>query len=373
MPALDATLQQKIAALEAKQRLRNPQTTARLAGARVLRAGQKYISFSCNDYLGLSHHPAVIAAAQHATERYGAGAGASRLITGGHPLYEALEATLCEYKQTEAACVFGSGYLANLGTITALVGRGDAVIADKLVHACILDAIQLSGAKLLRFAHNDAADCARLLEKHRDEFNNCLVVTETIFSMDGDIAPLAELRALCNAHDAWLMTDDAHGIGFPAAAEADIQMGTLSKAVGAYGGYVCGSAMLIRYLKSAARSLMFTTGLPPATLAAADMALSIIMEEPERGAVAILRARQFARQMGLPAAKSPIVPLIIGEEGEALALAKRLELAGFLVTAIRPPTVPEGTSRLRFAFSSEHEEGDVTNLIKAIENARTGT
>lgn len=366
MPALDAILNEKIDTLAVKRRLRVPQPTLRMAGARVERDGKTLISFSCNDYLGLSHHPEVLHAAEDALKAYGASAGAARLVTGEHPLYAPLESTLAEYKQTEAACVFGSGYMANIGAIAALVGRDDVVIADKLAHACILDGIKLSGAKLLRFAHNDAADCQRLLEKHRASHRHCLVITETIFSMDGDLAPMAELRALCDAHDAWLMTDDAHGFGLPQTVKADVQMGTLSKALGAYGGYICGSDALVRYIKTAARSVMFTTGLPPAVAAAATAALAVMQREPERSAKALANARFFAQGLGLPPAESTIVPLVMGEEQAALDAAKRLEEAGYLVTAIRPPTVPEGTSRLRFAFSAEHEEFDISGLIKVI-------
>lgn len=372
MPALDATLRQKIDALNASGRLRELRPTTRINGGRVQRGGKEYISFSCNDYLGLGRHPEVLRAAEEALHEHGAGAGASRLITGDNPLYSKLEAALAEYRGADAACVFGSGYLANVGVISALMGRHDVVIADKLVHACILDGVKLSGAKLLRFAHNDAQDCARLLQEHRAQHPNCLVITETVFSMDGDKAPLKPLRALCDEHDAWLMTDDAHGFGMPYDVAADIKMGTLSKALGAYGGYVAGSKTLVQYLKTAARSLIFTTGLPPATLAAAVTALRIMRREPERSLLALMRARQFSKGLGLPVAQSTIVPLLIGSEDDAMDAAARLEEHGFLVTAIRPPTVPDGTSRLRFAFSSEHEEQDITRLIKAIKDESIG-
>ena len=365
MPALDVFAQEKIAALEAQHRLRTPATTARSAAAAVLRNGRRLVSFSCNDYLGLSQHSAVIEAAQQAIAQYGAGAGASRLVTGNHPLYDALEAALATYKHTEAACVFGSGYLANIGVIPAVAGRGDMIIADKLVHACILDGIKLSGAKLLRFAHNDAADCARLLTQHRHQFKHCLVVTETVFSMDGDVAPLAELRRLCDQHDAWLMTDDAHGIG-TSDTSADIIMGTMSKALGAYGGYVCGSQALVRYLKTTARSLIFTTALPPPTVAAALKALEILRKNPALVQKPLAHARRFTQELGLPLAQSPIVPLILGSEEAALSAAQKLEQAGFLVSAIRPPTVPENSARLRFSFSAMHEKRDVSDLINSV-------
>lgn len=372
MPALDATLQQKIARLEAEQRLRRLHETAVEEGAWVMRGGRRLLNFSSNDYLGISQHPQVKAAAQGAVGRYGAGAGASRLVTGNHPLYAELETALARHKSTEAALVFGSGYLANVGAITALMGRSDLILADKLAHACILDGARLSGAKLLRFAHNDAADCARLLAAHRASHGQCLVITETVFSMDGDTAPLADLRTICDQYDAWLMTDDAHGLGQLLPVPVEVQMGTLSKAFGAYGGYVCGSSTLIRYLASSARSFIFTTGLPPATIAAAIAALKVMHNEPERLRIPLQRARQFTDALGLPPAQSQIVPLVIGSEEQALKASQRLEEAGFLVSAIRPPTVPEGTSRLRFSFSSLHEDCDISNLIKVIKNENIG-
>jgi 8-amino-7-oxononanoate synthase len=372
MPALDATLREKIDEMKLRHRLRVMSTSARMAGARVRRDGRELVSFCCNDYLGLSQHPEVIAAAQQATAVYGTGAGASRLITGNTPLYGALETMLAEYKHTEAACVFGSGYMANIGTIPALVGRDDLILADKLVHASILDGIRLSGARLVRFAHNDAADCDRLLAKHRDDYRQCLVITETVFSMDGDVAPLRELRAVCDHYDAWLMTDDAHGFGQQQAAIADIQLGTLSKALGAYGGYVCGSRALVDYLATSARSFIFTTGLPPAVLAAAYKSLEILQSQPQLAHKALAHARRFAAALGLPEAQSAIVPLVLGSDTLTLDIAARLEKAGYLVGAIRPPTVPEGSARLRFTFSSSHEEDDVSNLISEVNNACIG-
>lgn len=369
MPALDATLHEKIDELKAKHRLRVPVNSARSAGAKVRRDGRELISFCCNDYLGLSQHPEVLEAAQQAAAAYGTSSSASRLITGNTPLYSALETMLAEYKGAEAACVFGSGYMANIGTIPALVGRDDLIVADKLVHASLLDGIKLSGARLVRFAHNDAADCDRLLAKHRDDYRQCLLITETVFSMDGDLAPLRELRALCDHYDAWLMTDDAHGYGQKQLVKADIQMGTLSKALGAYGGYVCGSQVLIDYLVTAARSLVFTTGLPPSSLAAAYKSLEIVQSQPQLAQKALGHARRFSEALGLPEAQSAIVPLVLGADKTVMEMAARLEKAGYLVGAIRPPTVPEGSARLRFTFAATHEDNDVTSLIKEVNNA----
>jgi 8-amino-7-oxononanoate synthase len=366
METLDAAAEAQLLMLQSKDLSRVPKPTARAADAAALRGGRELISFSCNDYLGLTHHPRVLAAARSALEKHGAGAGASRLVTGSHPLYEELENLLAEMKGTDAACVFGSGYLANLGTIPALVDANDLILADRLVHACMLDGARLSGATLIRFAHNSVAHCAELLRQHRKDHPRCLILTETVFSMDGDRAPVAALKALCAGHDAWLMTDDAHGLGVDSsesdAPSADIQMGTLSKAAGSYGGYVCASESVIALLKSTARSLLFSTALPPATLAASVEALRFMREEPDRLRVPVARAQLFAQLMGLPEAQSAIVPLVLGDVETTVAASELLEANGFLVTAIRPPTVPSGTARLRFTFSACHTEEQVRRV-----------
>ncbi len=363
MPALDEVLQQKLQVLAAKQQKRDTRASERGAGVTVTRGGKTLISFSCNDYLGLTHHPEVIAAAQAALAKYGTGAGASRLVTGNYPLYEELEQALAFHKETKSACVFGSGYLANLGAIPALVGAGDLILADKLAHACILDAARLSGATLMRFAHNNASHLRMLLEANRKEHHHCLIITETVFSMDGDLAPLAELNALAREFDTWLMTDDAHGLGIIPPVKVDIHMGTLSKAVGNYGGYVCGSTALTEYLKTAARSLIYSTALPPATVAASIAALKIIGREPALRQKPLEHARHFTSLMGMKEAQSTIVPVIVKENETALKLSALLEEKGYLVAAIRPPTVPENTARLRFAFSALHEKKHIEAVV----------
>jgi 8-amino-7-oxononanoate synthase len=365
MPALNDILTQKLQILEAKHQKRALTPSFRHDGVYVTRGDKKLLSFSCNDYLGLSQHPRVIAAAAAALKKYGSGAGASRLVTGDSPLYDELESLLSRHKETEAAVVFGSGYLANIGAIPALVGKNDLILADKLSHACIIDGARLSGATMLRFAHNNTAHCRMLLENNRAEYQNCLIVTEEIFSMDGDPAPLSELAGLTREYDAWLMTDGAHSLTCQKT-EADIKMGTLSKAFGSYGGYICGSRTLVEYLKNAARSLIFSTGLPPASLAAAIEALKIINEEPGLAAKSLDNARLFTNILGLPPAQSSIVPLILEENDKALAASALLAEKGFLVSAIRPPTVPENTARLRFTFSALHTREQVEKLCSVI-------
>jgi 8-amino-7-oxononanoate synthase len=364
MPALADVAREKLSELEALGRRRRLLETHREEGMVVMRGARRLISFSFNDYMGLLHHADVKAAAMAAIEKYGTGAGASRLVTGNHPLYTALEQSLAEWKGAEAALVFGSGYLANLGIIPALMGKADLVLTDRLAHACIIDGAQLSGAKFMRFKHNDVQDCARLLASFRKEHRHCLIATDEVFSMDGDLAPLQELSALAKEHDAWLMADGAHSFA-GAHPPVDIYVGTLSKALGSYGGYLCASEPVIELLKARARSFVYTTGLPPASAAAALAALDIIEEEPARCARPLLLAHRFAEAVGLPPPASPIVPVIVGAPERALGLSKALERAGFLVVAIRPPTVPDGTARLRFTFSAAHDEAQVDALAEA--------
>ncbi len=338
----------------------------------VVQNGTRYVSFACNDYLGLAQHPEVIAAAQKALAEHGAGAAASRLVTGNHPAYAPLEKALAEYKSTEAAMVLGSGYMANIGIIPALVGKGDLIIADKLSHACILDGAKLSGATIKRFRHNDATHARVLLEEFRGAHKRLLIITEHIFSMDGDRAPLQKLADLAKDYDGWFMVDDAHGIGFfdKQAAPVDVWMGTMSKALGGYGGYVCASQAVVDYLATSVRSFIFTTGLPPATCAAAEAALKIMQREPERAKRAHKHAERVARAMNLPVPDAAILPWVIGDEQAALNASASLKEQGMLAMAIRPPTVPPGTSRIRFAFSAEHTDAQVDALIDALTNQR---
>lgn len=362
---LKAFAEQKLARLEASGQRRQLVETAREAAGRAARAGRPVVSFCDNDYLSLSHDARVIEAAASAARQYGAGAGGSRLITGNHPLNTELEARLARMKGMDGARVFGSGYLANLGAIPALVGKGDTIVMDELAHACMHAGARLSGAGISLFRHNDPADAARLIAGASGQV---LLLTETVFSMDGDVAPLADLGALAEATGAWLMTDDAHGLGvLDPGNPAHVQMGTLSKAAGAYGGYVCGPEALMQLLVSRARSFVYTTGLPPPVLAAAIMALEIIETEPERTAAARRHARLFTDLMGLPAPQSVIVPVIIGPEAEAMRISAALLERGFLVTAIRPPTVPAGTARLRVTFATGHSEQDVRALARALQ------
>ncbi|MDB5431699.1 MAG: 8-amino-7-oxononanoate synthase [Caulobacter sp.] len=376
MDSLQSFAEGKLAALERLTLKRTLAPTHRVDGVWVERDGRRLISFSCNDYLGLSHHPAVKAAAMAAVETYGAGAGASRLITGDHPLMSELEGRLAALKGTEAACVFGSGYLTNAGVIPTLIGAGDLLIIDELAHSCLWAGARLSGAETVRMRHNDVGHLEELLTARRGAFGRVMVATDGVFSMDGDLAPLDRLSAVCAAHDAWLLSDDAHGIGvlaggrgsvhvFPGAV-VPLQMGTLSKAVGGYGGYLCASRAVIDLIKTRARTFVYSTGLPPASAAAAIAALDIIASDPALCALPLAKARAFTAALSLPAATSAIVPVIIGEAQAALEASLRLRDQGFLVVPIRPPTVPEGTARLRVAFSAAHADEDVARLAAAV-------
>ncbi|HVE20739.1 MAG TPA: aminotransferase class I/II-fold pyridoxal phosphate-dependent enzyme [Acidocella sp.] len=375
MNSLEQFAAEKLSALERRALRRQLQVTSRARHPLVERGEKTLISFSCNDYLSLSVHPAVIEAAVEATRLYGVGAGASRLVTGNHPLYAALEARLAAAKGTEDSMVFGAGYLANSGIIPALIGQADAIFVDELAHACIWAGAKLSAAKTIIFRHNDMAHLAELLAVHRRDHERVMIATDTVFSMDGDLAPVAVLADLAEAHDAWLMTDDAHGLGVvpkpEGAGRVPLQMGTLSKAIGAYGGYICASENVVALLRNRARSFVYTTGLPPGTVAAAIAALDFIAANPGYAARPLALAGRFTAALGLPEATSPIVPLIVGGAAEALNISEQLQAAGFLVTAIRPPTVPEGTARLRFTFTAAHQEDDLDRLAATVKKLLT--
>jgi 8-amino-7-oxononanoate synthase len=368
MPSLDEFARQKLGALERSHLRRTLIPTERLGALYVERQGRKLLSFSCNDYLGLTQHPALKAAAIAAIERHGVGAGASRLVTGDHPLYVELEQRLSRLKHSEAAAVFGSGYLANAGIAQALVGRGDLVLLDELSHSSLWTGARLSRAEVLPFRHNDAGHAAALFREHRSVHQHALIITEGVFSMDGDRAPVAELSALATQFDAWLMVDDAHDLDFAAAARANVplRIGTLSKALGGYGGYLCATRSVIDLIRNRARTLIYSTGLPPAVAGAAIAALDLIEREPARLAQPLQKARAFTRAAGLPEAQSAIVPVVIGAADAALAASRLLEAEGYLVVAIRPPTVPEGTARLRLSFSAAHPDVEVARLAELV-------
>ncbi len=368
MPSLDEFARQKLGALDEAHLRRRLVPTARHGDLWVERNGRRLLSFSCNDYLGLSQHPALKTAAIAAIERHGVGAGASRLVTGDHPLYPELESRLARFKGTEAACVFGSGYLANAGITPALVGRGDLILLDELSHSSLWTGARLSRAEVLCFRHNDMGQAAALLKQHRAQHQRALLVTEGVFSMDGDRAPLAELAALAREFDAWLMVDDAHDLDFARTKSPDMPLciGTLSKALGSYGGYLCASQPVIDLIRNRARTLIYSTGLPPATIAAAIAAVDLVERDRSRLALPVTKAQAFTRAAGLPQAQSAIVPVVIAKSEAALAASQLLEAEGYLAVAIRPPTVPDGTARLRLSFSAAHPDAEIARLADIV-------
>jgi 8-amino-7-oxononanoate synthase len=378
MRSLDDYASRKLAALDDARLRRRPVVTAR-DGIYVERAGRRLISFSCNDYLNLSQHPTVIKAAIEAAERYGVGAGASRLVTGSHPLYAELEARLARLKATEAACVFGSGYLANAGIIPALVGAEDLIVVDELSHACIHAGAKLSGATVRHYRHAEVAHAEALLSTHRAGHPHALLVTDGVFSMDGDVAPLHDLANVAKRFDAWLLADDAHGLGVVGGgrgssfangnagpADVPLQMGTLSKAIGAYGGYLCASQAVVDLMCTRARTFIYSTGLPPPVVASAIAALDIVENDKAYVAEPLRKASLFARALNLPEPQSAIVPLILGDSDTTMEAARSLEDDGFLVVGIRPPTVPRGTARLRFAFTARHPDAEIERLADSV-------
>lgn len=382
--SLNAFATQKLETLEAKNQRRTLKDVARKPHMSMTDdTGNQLISFTDNDYLGLSTHPEVIAVACRAARMYGAGSGASRLVTGNHPLYSQLEAKIAKIKGTEAAAVFGSGYLANVGIIPTLAGKNDLIIADELVHTCIHAGIALSKATVRFFRHSDVEHVSEILNNERAQFERVLILVDGVYSMDGDIAPLKELGEIAQDYDAWLMNDDAHALGTigggrgsahacNAEHSVPLQMGTLSKGVGSYGGYLAASKPVIDLIKTRARSFIYTTGLPPSVVAASLKALEIIENDGALTSRPTALARRFAAALVLPRPDTPIVPLILGSEAEALEASDALAARGYRVIAFRPPTVAPGTSRLRFSFSASHRDEDVDGLIAACQDLKLG-
>lgn len=327
--------------------------------------GRRMLMLGSNDYLGLASHPRVREAAKEAVDRWGAGAGGSRLTTGNLAIHEELEAQLAALKGSEAALLFTSGYLAATGTIPALAGRSDLILSDALNHACLIDGCRLSGAEVRIYRHGDAGHARELLAD-RGRFRRALVITDGVFSMDGDVAPLPHLHALSRETETWLMVDDAHATGvlgqqgggtaeyFGLPQNDIIHMGTLSKALGSQGGFIAAPTVVVDYLRNRARSFVFDTALTPAAAGAALAALAIVREEPQRRDKLMENARLLRELLKIETQDTitPIIPVLIGEAQKALDLAETLERQGIRAPAIRPPTVPSGTARLRLSVTA---------------------
>ena len=358
--------------------LRELAKLTKLGKSRILIDGKEYINFSSNDYLGLSSHPALILAAKDGLAS-GIGSSASRLMTGSLDFHHGLEEKIARFKGKEEALVFNSGYQANIGIISALCGKGDCVFSDRLSHASIVDGIKLSGATHLRFRHNDTAHLEGLLEERRKDFRNSLIVTETLFSMDGDIAPLGGIVKLKEKYDSVLMVDEAHATGIfgPSGSgiteekglsrKIDIIMGTFSKALGGFGAYAATSKNIKSYLINTCRSFIYSTSLPGAIIAANLAAIEIVEKEPERRKILLERAEYFRgklRELGFDArGESQIVPVVLGDNEKAVGFSNSLRKKGWWVTPARPPTVPKGEARLRISLTFDHSKDDLDRLI----------
>jgi 8-amino-7-oxononanoate synthase len=362
--------------LASAHRRRSPKTLAGAPGARVVIDGATRVNFASNNYLGLAGDPRVRRAAAHAARRWGAGATGSRLMGGTLEIHRDLERDIAALKDRPAALVFPSGYHANTGMLPALAGPDDTVVLDRLAHASLVDGARLSRARLRVFRHNDPADLDRVLARLTGPGQRW-VVTESVFSMDGDKAPLADIVAVAERRGARTYVDEAHGTGVwgPAGAgvineaglsdRVDVAMGTLSKAFAAQGGFVCGSAELIEWAVNRARAFIYSTALAPAAAGAAREALRVSRTEPARRDRLFALARRLRAGLGL-SGDGPIVPFVVGSDAAAVALAERLWARGIFAPAVRPPTVPKGTARLRFSLTAAHTEQDIDDAVAAV-------
>ena len=388
MPAHLDWLQNEIYYLKEAGLYSNIRSISSPQGAWLVIDGKRVLNFCSNNYLGLANHPHLVEAAKKAIDQYGVGPGAVRIISGTTDLHIELERRLAQFKGVDAAITFQSGFTANLGTIPALVGKDDAIFSDELNHASIIDGSRLSGAKVIRYAHCDAEDLERQLKEQRVQFPKVLVITDGVFSMDGDLAPLRELAELKREFGALLMVDDAHGTGVlgetgrgsaemsGVMSDIDIHMGTLGKALGSFGAYAAARADIIDWLINSSRSFIFSTSLPPAVLGASLAALEVVdssegLQLRRQLAANTSRFRQGLEALGLRPVEgeTQIVPLLVGDAAECVEASRRLLEQGVFVQAIRPPTVPAGTSRLRFTLMATHTDEDVDRALAALSRA----
>ena len=359
------------AQLEAKEKEQNKRSIKvyePIDAVRVKRNNREFIMMASNNYLGLTHDLRVQLAAKYAVEQYGTGSGGARLTSGTFPLFNELELGIADFKHTEQALVFNTGYMANVGTITALMNKNSIIISDELNHASIIDGCRLSGARIERYNHKDIEHAEHILKNYKSSHK--MIITDGVFSMDGDIAPLDRLYELSKENNALLMVDDAHATGvigngrgtahYFGLTDVDVQLGTLSKALGSIGGYVAGRKELIEYLVNYSRSFIFSTALSPADIGAALEALTIVKNEPLVVEQLNENTAYMANKLQLMGIEcddeTPIFPIIVGDNERALSLAYELELRGIIITAIRPPTVPVGESRLRMTVTAAHSQ-----------------
>ena len=387
---MDDVLQSALDERREQNLYRTRKVIASAQGAEVIVDGKRYLNFCSNDYLGLANHPDIVSAFKKAADEFGVGSGGSHLVCGHSALHHRLEEQLAEFTGRPRALLFSTGYMANLGVVNALLGSGDHIFEDKLNHASLLDGGLLSGARFQRFLHNDIANLDSRLARVQEDKNGGrkLIAVDGVFSMDGDCAPLAELAQLAQKHNAWLMIDDAHGIGVlgkngGGCAEhfqldinqLPILMGTLGKAFGTFGAFVAGSETLIETLIQFSRAYIYTTALPPAVAAATSKSLEIIQRETwrrEHLQNLIAQFRRGAEQIGLQlfSSDTAIQPLLIGSAAEALRWSEALAARGFWISAIRPPTVPANSSRLRITLSAAHSEKQIEQLLAALADVK---
>src|SRR5216684_4645982 len=368
--------------------MRNRLTLESAQGPRIRIDGREHLAFCSNDYLGLAADARIVAAVVKAVQRYGVGSGASHLVTGHSVAHDRLENALAEFVRMPRALLFSTGYLANIGVVTALAGREDAIFSDALNHASLIDGIRLSHAQVVRFAHCDVNALGRALEQ--SQARSRFVVTEGVFSMDGDIAPLPAILELCERRDAWLLVDDAHGFGvlgpqgrgtpahFGLRSPRIVYVGTLGKAAGVAGAFVAGASEMVETVLQRARTYIYTTAAPAMLAAAVEASLQLIRDdewrrERLRKLIAALKRELRGIQSALASSDTPIQPLVLGGNSEAVRVSAALRERGILVPAIRPPTVPEGTARLRISLSAAHSEDEVMRLASALrEVCRSG-
>jgi 8-amino-7-oxononanoate synthase len=375
-------LQETLDTLEGQHMRRHLRISETVEPGKIFYNGKPLLNFSSNDYLGLSRHPRVVESVQQVIQHWGIGATSSRLIGGTSIIHQDLEAALAAFMQMESALIFPTGYMANVGVITSLVGPGDAVIMDRLCHASIVDGARLSGARLFVYQHCDAEEAERVLARTAS-YRRRLLITESLFSMDGDFAPLAEIAAAGERYGAIRLVDEAHalgvwglnGQGVREAAQWDVVIGTLSKALGSQGGFVASSREVIETLVNNARTFIFTTGLSPVSVAGAHAALSIVQEDEMLRQRVIGLATQLRDALGADGwdtlgSQSQIVPVFLGSAERALAVAEKLQAAGVFAPAIRPPTVHAGQCRVRFSVTAEHTESDLGKVIDALKTVK---
>lgn len=329
--------------------------------------GKKLLSFASNDYLGLKFNKQIIEEIDEITKNYCSSSCSSRLVVGNYSLIDELEYEIAKFKGYESACIFGSGYLANIGTIPVLVGKNDIVIADKFIHASQIEGIKLSGAKFIRYKHNDLNYLKQLLDLYRNKYDKCLIVSESIFSMDGTVSNISAINKIAKNYDAWVYIDDAHST-CENIDKTDILIGTFSKSFASYGGYVCSDKSTIDLIKNKARSLIYSTALPPIVIANSIVTLKYIRNNPNLYSLPKKNAQIFTSSIMNDSANSHIFSLVIGKEIEAIKLAKKFEENGFFAPAIRYPSVPKNSARLRISFCANHLEEDIKCLRAIINN-----